>query len=248
MGAAVGGTLVSTGLVVAWASEARSTETCERADTAGLEDVSTLSALVGSVDVIVAVCPPHAARAVAEAVVAQGFAGTYVDANAIAPSTAHDLGTIIEGAGAGYVDGSLIGPPPRAPGTTRLFLSGHGAVETASLFDGTLLQTVVLSTSPVAASAVKMSYAAYTKGTQALLLAARGLAEATGVDAALVEEWARSQPGLAERHGNARDAAAAKGWRWESEMREIATAFAAADLPSGFHEAAAEVFRQFGNA
>jgi hypothetical protein len=37
-------------------------------------------------------------------------------------------------------------------------------------------------------------------------------------------------------------AAALKGWRWIGEMDEIAASMATAGLPTGFHEAAADVY------
>ena len=98
-----------------------------------------------------------------------------------------------------------------------------------------------------AASALKMAYASWTKGSAALLLAARALARAEGVEEALLAEWGISQPGLAERSARAAGSAAAKGWRWVAEMEEIAAAMAAAGLPDGFHQAAAEVYRRAGH-
>jgi hypothetical protein len=77
-----------------------------------------------------------------------------------------------------------------------------------------------------------------------LLLAIRDFARAEGVEAALREEWSRSQPGLAERLEAAERSAERKGWRWVAEMEEIAAAFAADGLPPGFHEAAAEIYRE----
>ena len=96
-----------------------------------------------------------------------------------------------------------------------------------------------------AASAVKMAYASWTKGSAALLLAARALARAEGVEETLLAEWGISQPGLEERSARAAGAAAAKGWRWIAEMEEIAATMAAAGLPEGFHQAAAEIYRRF---
>jgi Domain of unknown function (DUF1932) len=91
---------------------------------------------------------------------------------------------------------------------------------------------------------VKMSYAAWTKGTAALVLAIRALARAEGVEAVLLDEWAASQPELARRSRSAARSALTKGWRWVAEMEEISATFAAAGLPDGFHHAAAEVFRE----
>jgi hypothetical protein len=87
-----------------------------------------------------------------------------------------------------------------------------------------------------------MAYAAWTKGSAALLLAARALARADGVEDVLLEEWARSQPALAGRSATAAQSAAAKGWRWAGEMAEISASMAEAGLPGGFHQAAAEIF------
>jgi transcription initiation factor TFIIIB Brf1 subunit/transcription initiation factor TFIIB len=89
-----------------------------------------------------------------------------------------------------------------------------------------------------------MAYAAWTKGSAALLLAVVDSAAANGVEQALRAEWARAQLGLDARWRGAEDYAAAKGWRWVGEMNEIAATFAAAGLPSGFHEAAAEIFKR----
>jgi hypothetical protein len=123
-----------------------------------------------------------------------------------------------------------------------MYLSGQHAVEASLLFEGTLLEPVILDGSPVAASALKMAYAAWTKGSAALLLSALASARATGVEEALRAEWNRSLPELGARSEQAANSAAAKGWRWVGEMNEIAATFAAAGLPPGFHEAAAEMF------
>ena len=90
-----------------------------------------------------------------------------------------------------------------------------------------------------------MAYASWTKGSAALLLAARALARAEGVEETLLAEWGISQPGLEERSARAAGSAAAKGWRWIAEMEEIAATMAAAGLPEGFHQAAAEIYRRF---
>ena len=89
-----------------------------------------------------------------------------------------------------------------------------------------------------------MAYAAWTKGSGSLLLTARALARAEGVEEILLAEWALSQASLKDRSARAAQAAGVKGWRWVGEMEEIAASMAAAGLPDGFHQAAAEVFRR----
>jgi hypothetical protein len=168
-----------------------------------------------------------------------------VDANAISPETAVLIGRTVTGGGARYVDGGIIGPPPEgAQPTARLYLSGADAPAVAALFAGTGFETPVRDGGPTAASALKMAYAGWTKGTAALLLTMREAARAHGVEEALVREWEHSIPSLPDRSAQAARAADEKGWRWVAEMREIAATLAAADLPVGFHEAAAEVFER----
>ncbi len=124
-----------------------------------------------------------------------------------------------------------------------LYLSGADAEEVADLFAGTALDARVVSDEIGAASAVKVAYAAWTKGTAALVLAVESFARAEGVSETVHDEWRLSQPGLPERSAGAARSAAVKGWRWVGEMEEIAAAFSSHDLPAGFHEAAAEIFR-----
>ena len=243
MGAAVGQCLVAAGHEVLWVPEGRSAATRERAAAAGL-DGGGWAEMAARSDVIMSVCPPASALDVARAVAGTGFGGLYVDANAVSPATAGEVAAIVAAGGAGFADGGIIGPPPAAPGLTRLYLSGPRAAEVQALFGGTDVDARVVPP-PGSASAVKMAYASWTKGSAALLLAARALARAEGVEPVLLEEWGISQPGLERRSAAAAGSATAKGWRWVAEMEEIAATMAAAGLPDGFHQAAAEIYREF---
>jgi 3-hydroxyisobutyrate dehydrogenase-like beta-hydroxyacid dehydrogenase len=246
MGAAIGQCLVAAGHQVLWVPEGRSPASAARAAAAGLTAAdSGLAGLIGQADVIISVVPPHAALDVARQVA--GFGGVYADANAVSPATAREIAQIVEAGGASYVDGGIIGTPPVAPGFIRFYLSGPRAGEVQGLFTGSEVDARVIPGSLTAASAVKMAYASWTKGSAALLLAARALAHAEGVEDALLEEWAVSQRGLAERSIRAAGSAAAKGWRWVAEMEEIAAAMTTVGLPEGFHLAAADVYRRAGD-
>lgn len=244
MGATIGASLVASGHEVCWVSTERSPETRQRADAAGLVPVATLAAAVTDCDGVISVCPPHAARDVAGQVKTLGFQGVYLDANAIAPATARTLHDLL---GGGFVDGGIIGPPARRAGTTRLYLAGDRAQEVANWFGQDILGVHLVDGAAGAASALKMCYAAYTKGSSALLLAIRALAEAEGVSDSLLEEWGRSQPELGSRSEGAARGTAPKAWRFVGEMEEIAASFEARDLPGGFHLAAAEVYRRMSD-
>jgi hypothetical protein len=238
MGARLAAALRGAGHRVLWVSAGRSTATAERARAAGLEDARTLVGLCRESDVLLVVCPPHAALEVARTL--PPFDGVYVDANAVSPATARAIAETVSR----YVDGGIIGAPRPEPGSTRLYLSGAEARDVAALFDGTTVDAPVVSEQIGAASALKMAYSAWSKGSSALLLATRATARAEGVEDALLAEWRISQPDAPDRSIAAARSALRKGWRWAGEMEEIAATFAAAGLPDGFHLAAAEIYRR----
>ncbi len=244
MGAAVGQCLAAAGHEVLWVADGRSPATRKRAEEAGLT-ASGMGEIAGRSDVVVSVCPPHAALDVAREVAGAGFGGLYVDANAIAPATSDEVARVVGAAGADFVDGGIIGTPPVKPGFIRCYLSGPRAEEVRALFGGGDVDArVITGAGEVAASAMKMAYASWTKGSAALVLAARALARADGVEETLLAEWADSQPGREQQTERAAGSAAGKGWRWVAEMEQIAAAMAAAGLPDGFHLAAAEIYRR----
>ncbi|MFA9444928.1 DUF1932 domain-containing protein [Egicoccus sp. AB-alg6-2] len=244
MGSAVAAAITAAAVRVVWASHGRGDASRRRAEDAAIDDVGDLGALVAASDMLLSVCPPHAAVEVAGEVAAHGFTGLYLDANAVAPQTARGIAATVTSGGADYVDGGIIGGPPRERGTTRLYLAGARAAEVAALFDAGPLEAPVVGGAAPAASALKMAYAGWTKGSAALLLAVRAMASAEGVEAELLAEWKRSQPALAGRSERAAASAARKGWRWVGEMDEIAVGLGAAGLPDGFHVAAAAVFER----
>jgi 3-hydroxyisobutyrate dehydrogenase-like beta-hydroxyacid dehydrogenase len=240
MGAAIGGVLAAEHPVW-WASSGRSPASARRASAAGLTDVRSVEAIRDGCELIISICPPEAARDLARQV--SGFQGIYLDANAISPATAREVATLVAAGGASYLDGGIIGGPPSAssPGT-RLYLSGPDGVKVSRLFSGTAVDARVLSGDPTAASALKMCFAAWSKGTVALLLDVRALAEALGETGALLAEWEGSLPELKDRSLAAAQQAVRKGWRWRAEMEEIARTFRDAELPDGFHRAASEIY------
>ena len=244
MGVTVGASIKSGGYRVIWSSEDRSKATIERAVQSGLEDVRYLNALIHASDVIISVCPPHAAVDLAHTVIKMGFDGVYVDVNAVAPATSRRIMQIVLASNAQYVDGGIIGPPALKPGVTRLYLAGQQAGEIKGLFDQGNMEAIVTGKKPGTASALKMCYAAWTKGSSALLLAIRALADAEGVTEALLNEWDLSQPGLKARSEAAAVSSAPKAWRFVGEMEEIASTFKEVDLPDHFHSGAAALYKR----
>jgi 3-hydroxyisobutyrate dehydrogenase-like beta-hydroxyacid dehydrogenase len=244
MGATIGAAAATSGARVIWVSHQRSPASRERAKGAGLIEVENLDKAVRESDVILSVCPPHAALDLARTVAQKSFKGIYVDANAISRGTAEEIGETATIAGASFVDGGIIGAPVKQAGTTRLYLSGGRAAEVAELFAASMLNARAIGPDPGAASALKVVYAAWTKCTDGLVLAIRALAAIEGVDQALSDEWSISQPDLTRKSTRAAAVAAPKAWRYVGEMKEIAASFEAAGLTPGFHNAAADIWER----
>ena len=169
MGISVAATMRRSGFEVYWASAGRSDDSVARAEAHDLIDAKTVANLCAMCDAIVSVCPPHTAVSVAEAVLATGFRGVYLDANAIAPQKVAQMAEQMTAAGITFVDGGIIGGPAWEPQTTWLYLSGEQADRVASFFVEGPLETAVIGDQIGQASALKMCFAAYSKGTTALL-------------------------------------------------------------------------------
>jgi len=241
MGASIGAAAVAAGNGVYWVAQGRSAASAARAQRAGLKAAGGLEELARACAVIVSVCPPEAAEAVLAGTLAAGFAGLYVDLNAIAPQRAARMAAALGAAGGELVDGSIIGGPAWKPGTTA-YLSGPAAGRAAACFAGSPLETVVLGEAIGQASALKMCFSAYSKGSMALLAAALAAAEALGVRAPLEAQWARDSAGPGAQAEARTRRVTAKAWRFAGEMEEVADTFEAAGLPGGFHHAAAELY------
>ncbi len=243
MGTVVAVSARNGGNEVYWASEGRSTSTHARASQAGLQDAGTLGRLCELCPIIVSVCPPEFAEQIAEQVARHSYQGTYVDANAISPERTQRIAQLLEERGARFVDGGIIGPPTMNRSRTWLYLSGENADSVAHHFSSGPIEVEVLAGSIGRASALKMCFAAYSKGSIALACAVLAAAEQLDILEDLKRQWQRSGPSLPELEREI-SRAAPKAWRFTGEMHEIAATFESAGLPGEFHQAAAEIFRR----
>ncbi len=242
MGVSLAASVIASGHNAFWISKGRSHQTHARAKEHGLIDCSSLSEMSKYCEMIVSICPPAAADEVADQVIDSGFSGVFVDANAISPMRASSIAERVNSSGARYVDGGVIGGPAWTKGETMLYLSGPEANRAASAFCGGLVETRVIGDQTDQASALKMCYAALTKGTTAMLCAVIGAAHALGVDEELRSQWDMDELGSAEQRYMRLCRVTKKAWRFEGEMREIAQTLKSAGMPSGFHEAAEDVY------
>jgi 3-hydroxyisobutyrate dehydrogenase-like beta-hydroxyacid dehydrogenase len=246
MGHAVAAVLRQGGLRVITRLGGRSERTRVLAVRAGVDDVADDEALVREADILLSILVPAEATTLAQRIAAAVRASRadllYVECNAIAPGTARQIAEVVEAAGARFVDAGIIGPPPK-PGasSTRFYASGKDVSAFARL-DDFGLDVRIVGDEPGQASAVKMCYAALTKGTTALMTELSIAAARLGVSDALRAEFALSQPAMLERMQKAVPDMMPKAHRWVGEMAEIAKTFAACGLTPLTFEGAAEVY------
>jgi len=246
MGHAVGRALRESGFRVITALDGRSERSRRLAEQGGLEDAGNLGQTIAQADLVLSIMPPGAAvdfaEAAAAAMAAANVTPVFADCNAIAPATTRRVGEIIGAAGAAFVDGGIIGAAPGKGTPPRLYVSGAQA-ETLLPLGGPELNVVCLGPEIGRASALKMSYAALTKGTMTLDTAVLLLGRQLGVYDELKSELESSQAAAFARMERRVPWLAADAERWTGEMEEIAATFGAAGLPENFHLAAAEIFR-----
>ena len=249
MGHTVGQVLSSHGVRVITCLQGRSERTRVLAARAGVVDVLTYQALVKEADILLSILVPaqaqQAARVVAQAISETNADLVYADCNAVAPQTVRQIGDVIAGAGGRFVDASIIGPPPRKKGTTRFYTSGPHAGDLVTLSEFGL-DVVVLGEQIGLASAIKMCYAALTKGLTALCTELLTAAKVLGVSQALEQEFRWSQPMLYERMERGLPRMPMKSRRWVGEMQEIARTFEQVGLTPKVLAGAADMYRFVG--
>ena len=224
MGAAVGKRLVDNGLKVLTSLGGRSQETLARAKAAGLAGASDEE--IASSDFILSILPPGDAVSLAERLIpalkASNSKPVYVDCNAINPATVDRVAAAIAPTDCAFVDAGIIGSPPK-PGDAgpRFYASGPAAPRFATLRDYGL-DIRLLDGAMSAASALKMSYAGITKGTQAIGAAMMLAAVRAGSSDELFKELQSSQKEMLNWFKRALNAMPPKAYRWVAEMHEIA--------------------------
>jgi len=224
MGAAVGKRLVDNGVKVLTSLKGRSAETATRAKAAGMAAAGDEE--IAASDFILSILPPGDAVALAErfqpALKASNAKPVYVDCNAINPKTVDRVAAVIAPTDCPFVDSGIIGSPPK-PGDAgpRFYASGPAAPRFATLRQYGL-DVRVLDGAMSAASALKMSYAGITKGTQAIGAAMMLAATRAGSADALFAELSSSQKEMFAWFKRGLALMPPKAYRWVAEMHEIA--------------------------
>lgn len=246
MGQAVAMQIKARGFAVCTALEGRSARSRKLAQEAGLTDVGTVARLVAECDVVLSVMNPGAAldfaRAAAGALRAGGHTTLIVDCNAISPDTVHEIASLIEAAGGRFLDGGIIGPPPRGKAKTNLYVSGPGASDLEALA-GPQLAVHVVSERIADASAIKMCYGALNKGTQALWLEVLIAARRLGIDRLLEDQLRKSRADLLDWVLSQFPILPPKAYRWVPEMLEISKTMGSAGITPKVFQGAADIYQ-----
>jgi len=246
MGQAIAARLKQSGLEVFAALSGRSERTKRLAADAGIGDLGVLQELVAKCDMIISVLNPgealSVARATADAMKATGRAIAYADLNAVSPQTAHEMDRLIAGAGGMFIDGGIIGPPPRSEkDRPRIYVSGPYATVFDQIRHPNLLVRV-LSERVGDASGVKMCYGAMTKGTTALAVELLMAARKLGVEQALEKELRDSRNDVFEWQMKNIAIMPPKAYRWVPEMQEIAKTFGDLGMTRRIFEGATDMY------
>ena len=230
MGAGIGKRLHESGAEVRTLLSGRSPASAERARAAGMRPAAAEKALLSGADIFLSILPPDQAEALARqmapTLTALAKKPIYVDCNAVSPQTAQRIAAIVMPSGAEFVDGGIIGGPPRPGYSPGIYAAGPAVGQTAILRDWGLDWRAI--DGPVgAASGLKMSYAGITKGITAIGSAMLLGAARFGCAEALLAELSQSQPQMLRHLGASIPRMYDKAYRWVGEMEEI----------SAFHEA-----------
>lgn len=245
MGQAVAQQIKERGYNVFTALDGRSPRSKALAEQAALTDLGSIAALTARCDVILSVMNPGSALEFADEV-ANALAASrrdllFVDCNATAPVTVQRIAERITAAGGRCVDGSILGPPPRGTSKTRLFLAGPAAGELLPLA-GPLMSIEVMSERIGDASALKMCYAALTKGVPAIALELLIAARRLGVSDALEAQLKATRSDVYGWLTGMLPVVPPKAHRWVPEMLEIARTLESTGLTPRMFEGAAEVY------
>jgi putative dehydrogenase len=246
MGSAVGQRLVENGIEVRTALGGRSEGTVARAKAAGMIGVSDEQ--VADSDIILSIVPPGDALGLAErlapAMRAARKKPIFVDCNALNPGTVLRIARVIEETGATFVDGGIVGGPPKAGyNGPKIYLSGPESARVAELTQYGLYMPI--QPGPIgAASAMKMSYAGITKGFTALGAAMMLAATRAGTAEDLRAELSASQPALFGWLTRQMPNMYSKAYRWVAEMEEIAQFVGEDPAARQFYDGAARLYER----
>ena len=251
MGHSIAEVLDAAGYRVVTVLDGRSKLTKTRAKRSNMEDLGNINEVVSVSDFIFSIMPPEEAenfaKKVAKVIDGSDNSPVFVDCNAVSPNTTLDIAEVITSSGAKFLNVGIIGPPPGRGLTTKFYASGQ-YVETLEFINRDTMELVPMGDDIVKASAIKMCYAALTKGTMTLHASVLTAAELLGVSQELQNEFKESQKFHWEAMCKRVSTLACDAGRWADEMDQISETFASIGLTKNLHKGAADVFRSLNRS
>ncbi|RPI45642.1 MAG: NAD(P)-dependent oxidoreductase [Betaproteobacteria bacterium] len=245
MGQAVAMQLKQKGFTVCTALGKRSERSRNMAAEIGLTDLGSIARLTAESDLVMSVMNPGAAlefaREAAAAIRTQTHKPVFIDCNAVAPDTMREIDAALQAAGSRCLDGGIIGPPPRGTAKVNLYVSGPGSADLEQL-GNEQLRVHILSERMCDASAVKMCYSAFNKGTQGLLLETLMASHRLGVADIVEKQLLSSKADMYEWLLGALPTLPPKAYRWVPEMHEIARTFEGVGMTPRIFQGEADMF------
>lgn len=221
--------LTARGVSVGTYAKDRSETTRKRAENLGVECLSSLEHLVKNTDLIVSIVVPFAAKRVATKVAkAAAKSGRrdllYLDANAISPMTAEQIGKLLQQGGVNFVDGCIIGSASKMDKGAVVYVSGPQAARMQEL-EAYGFSVKVLGPEVAQASAFKVVYAGLTKGLQGLFVELLMGAQKFGLLNEILQRYEESFPGLLDKVTSSIVALRVHAGRRAEEMVELRQTF-----------------------
>ena len=126
---------------------------------------------ISEADCIFSTVTTHVAADAARACAAYLRAGQiYLDLNATAPPVKCEIGRIVSGTGADFVEGAVLGAVGVTGADTRILTGGEKGAEVAQVLNGLGLNAAFYSPEIGKASTFKMLRSVFSKGLEALIL------------------------------------------------------------------------------
>jgi 3-hydroxyisobutyrate dehydrogenase-like beta-hydroxyacid dehydrogenase len=195
--------LTNRGIEVLTYAKDRSETTRKRAENVGVKCVPSTATLIKDADLIVSIVVPSAAKRVATKVAKTAAKSgrrnlLYLDANAISPMTADEIGKILQPSGISFVDGCIIGSATKMDKGAVVYVSGPQAARIQEL-ESYGFSVRVLGSTVAQASAFKVVYAGLTKALQGLFVELLMGARRFGLLDEILKRYEESFPGLLDK-------------------------------------------------
>jgi 3-hydroxyisobutyrate dehydrogenase-like beta-hydroxyacid dehydrogenase len=220
--------------------DGRSEKTKARSEKVGMRSLPIVE-LIQETRVFLSIVPPAEALQLAQQIAEASKAAAntkrnivYLDLNAISPDLSRQIGQVIRAADMTYIDGAIIGFPPREIDSETWFrpaitvsgpqLDGIAGVWTEQFVS--LLNLRHVSEEIGGASGLKMCFGSMYKGQAAIAIQAYTTAQNLGVLPALRQHMAEYFPTSTPIIEGSILGSQKKAYRWIKEMEEIEDTFA----------------------